>query len=258
MNKDNIIFILDASQMANNVAQAARAMANFGFHRLRLVNPLNLPSAERMARGGAEVVRNASVYAGLDEALADLSWVMGTTGKEDIGNEELVRPEEGAAELAGISHHSKVGIVFGCENHGLTNSQLKTMDRLAHIPTQEDCASVNLAQSVALFSWELDKLRLGPPRPLDFGLPSQGKRQQLFGKLDSILSLINVRPEGRRLALADGLRQFINRNAHNNKDVSMLLRAMNLLQKDLMARGAAPAPAGDEEVDEVAELAQER
>lgn len=50
MNKANIVFVLDRSQLANNVAQAARAMANFGFSELRLVAPLNLPSAERMAR----------------------------------------------------------------------------------------------------------------------------------------------------------------------------------------------------------------
>ncbi|MES2201469.1 MAG: RNA methyltransferase [candidate division FCPU426 bacterium] len=232
MKKENIIFILDGSQMANNVAQAARAMANFGFRKLRLVNPLNLPSAERMARGGAEVVREAVQFSSLDDALADLKWVLGTTGKQVVGSrEELVRPEEGLAELAGISDKGPVGIVFGCENHGLTTGQLKTMDRLTHIPTHGDCLSINLAQSVAILSWELEKSVLGAPLALDGGLPSHQKRQQLFLKVDQLMSQANVSPRGRKQVLVDGVRQFLNRRPLNDKDLSLLLRALNLLQK---------------------------
>lgn len=233
MKQENIVFILDGSQMANNVAQAARAMANFGFSHLRLINPLNLPSAERMARGGAEVVKSAEIFDELPKALADLTWVLGTTGKEDIGNEELTRPELAVAELAEISKQGKVGIVFGCENHGLTNAQLKTMDRLAHIPTREDCLSVNLAQSVAILSWELEKARLGSAAGIELGIPHQEKRQQLFKKVDRLLMAAEVLPLGRKQVLVDGVRQFFNRQPLNNKDVSLLLRALNLLQKQV-------------------------
>jgi tRNA/rRNA methyltransferase len=233
VKKENIFFVLDRSQMANNVAQAARAMANFGFRKLRLVSPLNLPSAERMARGGSEVVREAQKFESLDEAIKDLNWVAGTTGKEGIGNEELVRPEEALNELAGLSEKEQVGLVFGCENHGLTNGQLKTLDRLIHIPTQPDCASINLAQSVTLCAWELEKSQIGPSEPLDFGLPSHAKRQQLFLKVDKLLMASEVLPLGRKQVLVDGVRQFFNRQPLNNKDVSLMLRALNLLQKRL-------------------------
>jgi TrmH family RNA methyltransferase len=231
LKQENIIFVLDGSQMANNVAQAARAMANFGFSRLRLVNPLNLPSAERMARGGAEVVKHAELFNELSTALADLTWVLGTTGKDDIGNEELTRPEIAVAELAEISKQGKVGIVFGCENHGLTNGQLKTMDRLAHIPTRDDCLSVNLAQSVAILCWELERARLGRAPEVELGIPQQQKRQHLFKKVDRLLMAAEVLPQGRKQVLVDGVRQFFNRQPLNNKDVSLLLRALNLLQK---------------------------
>lgn len=233
MKKENIVFVLDRSQMANNVAQAARAMANFGFKQLRLVAPLNMPSAERMARGGIGVVQNAQVFETLEKALHDLSWVVGTSGKDGIGNEEMVRPEEALAELVGISMTERVGLVFGCENHGLTNPQLKTMDRLIHIPTDDECTSVNLAQSVAILSWELEKARLGAPKPLEFGLPTHQKRQMLFKKVDTLLLAAKVLPEGRKQVLVDGIRQFFNRQPLNNKDISLLLRALNLLQKSV-------------------------
>jgi len=233
VKKENIVFVLDQSQMANNVAQAARAMANFGFRELRLVAPLNLPSAERMARGGAEVVRQARSFETLDEAIADLTWVLGTSGKEGIGHEENVRPEIACAELAQVSDSGKVGIVFGCENHGLTKAELRTLDRLAHIPTYPECKSVNLAQSVTLFAWELAKVGYGPAQPLDLGLPTHQKKQQLFIKIDDVFASIGLIPDGRKETLKDGVRQFFNRQPLNNKDLSYLLRVLNLFQKHL-------------------------
>lgn len=240
MNKDNVYFILDGAQLASNVAQAARALGNFGFTRLRLVNPLNLPSAERMARGGAGVVRDAELFTDLDSALADLHWVVGTTGKDGIGQEELERPETAMAELAGLAAQGKVGVVFGCERHGLTNGQLRTLDRLAHVPTQPECASINLAQSVALFAWELEKAHVGPPVPLPLGIPTHQKKFQLFVKVNRIFTLLGGLPEGRKSVLADGIRQYFNRQPMTNKDLGFWLRTLNLLQKTL--DGTAPRP----------------
>ncbi len=240
MNRDNIVFILDGSQLASNVAQAARALGNFGFGNLRLVNPLNLPGAERMARGGAEVVRGARVVAGLEEATADLTWVVGTTGKDGIGQEELERPEVAMAELAAQSAVGRVGLVFGCERHGLTNAQLRTFDRLTHVPTRPECASINLAQSVSIFAWELERLSLGPALPAVRGLPTHQKKAQLFAKLNRIFALLGGLPEGRKAVLADGLRQYFNRQPMTDKDLGFWLRSLNLLTKTL--DGSAPGP----------------
>lgn len=236
LKKENVVIILDGSQLSSNVAQAARAMANFGFSRLRLVNPLNLPSAERMARGGAEVVRSAEIFTELGPAIADLTWVAGTTGKDGLGSEELVRPELAVAELASLSPQGSVGIVFGCEHHGLTNAQLRRMDRLVHIPTQPDCASINLAQSVAIMSWELEKAFVGPALPLNLGVPAQRKRQALYDRVDHIFRLAGVEPQGRRHVLWDGVRQFFNRQPLPDKDLSVLLRAMNMLERVLSGK----------------------
>ena len=243
MNKDNVYFILDGAQLASNVAQAARALGNFGFKNLRLVNPLNLPSAERMARGGSGVVHNAELFSDLQSALADLYWVVGTTGKEGIGQEELERPETAMAELGNLAGRGKVGVVFGCERHGLTNLQLKTLDRMAHVPTQEDCASINLAQSVALFAWELEKLHVGAPEPLPLGIPTHQKKFQLFVKVNHIFTLLGGLPEGRKAVLGDGIRHYFNRQPMTNKDLGFWLRTLNLLTKTL--DGSAPPPDRD-------------
>jgi tRNA/rRNA methyltransferase len=243
LNKDNIYFVLDGAQLASNVAQAARALGNFGFKNLRLVNPLNLPSAERMARGGSGVVHTAELFTDLESALADLKWVVGTTGKDGIGTEELERPETAMAELAALSGQGKVGLVFGCERHGLTNLQLKTLDRLAHVPTQPECASINLAQTVALFAWELEKVHIGPAEPLDLGIPTHQKKTQLFVKVNRIFTSLGGLPKGRKSVLGDGIRQYFNRKPMTNKDLGFWLRSLNLLQKTL--DGTAPPPSED-------------
>ncbi|MGH7442107.1 MAG: RNA methyltransferase [bacterium] len=238
LNKDNIYFILDGAQLASNVAQAGRALGNFGFKNLRLVNPLNLPSAERMARGGAQVVREAEIFTDLSEALADLKWVVGTTGKDGIGQEELERPELAMAEMGSLAERDKVGLVFGCERHGLTNAQLRTFDRLTHVPTQPECASINLAQSVALFAWELERLHVGPAEPAVSEMPTHQKKSQLFVKINRIFGLLGGLPEGRKAVLADGIRQYYNRWPMTNKDLGFWLRSLNLLTKTL--DGSAP------------------
>jgi TrmH family RNA methyltransferase len=248
MIKENVIFILDGSQMAANVAAAARAMANFGFTRLRLVNPLNLPSAERMARGGAPVVRSAELYTSLEDALKDLTWVAATTGRGAVEEEDLQRPEETTAELAGLSQAGKVGLLFGCEHHGLTNEQIKLCDRITHVPTDAECPSINLAQSVALFAWEMEKVRLGPVKPIEHGMPTHQKRRQLYQKLDEMLTVVKILPEGRKKVLGAGVRRFFARQPLNNKDLSFLLRAFNLFNKHL--RRGEPGKEKDEKADE--------
>ena len=126
------------------------------------------------------MVKNAEVFGDLDEAVADLTWVMGTTGKEDIGNEELLRPELAVAELGSVSEQGKVGIVFGCENHGLTNAQLKTLDRLAHIPTRPDCTFGEPGPECGDFILGAGTGQAGRGCAGEFGDPAAGEAPDAF------------------------------------------------------------------------------
>lgn len=80
MNPNNIYFILDHPKTGENIGLAARTLANFGFKHLRLVRPKGLDKAPRVARGGETVLKKAAAFSTLEEALADLNLVIGTSG----------------------------------------------------------------------------------------------------------------------------------------------------------------------------------
>jgi tRNA/rRNA methyltransferase len=132
-------------------------MKNLGVADLALVQPAlpRLAAAERMAVHARDLIAGARVAPSLPDAVADCRLVVGTTCRSggyrrDI--EDLVAVAPAIVERAGVG---PVAIVFGPENHGLSNDDLRHCHRLCAIATSADYASLNLAQAVLLVCWEL-------------------------------------------------------------------------------------------------------
>jgi tRNA/rRNA methyltransferase len=143
-----------------NIGASARAMANFGFSRLRVVAPYDVAFREaRSAVGAAPLLRTAEDFATLPEAIADCGLVVGTTA---VGHRELQHPirrlEYGARlilrRLAAIPAQP-VALLFGSEKFGLSNEHLSHCHWLMRIPTEDPGLSMNLGQAVALCLYEL-------------------------------------------------------------------------------------------------------
>jgi len=140
-----------------NIGAAARAMSNFGFHRLRVVNPFEAGFREaRSAVGAAAVLTAAEEYKTVAEAVADCSLVVGTTavGPRDL-HHSLKRLEVGAPVIRGHLVSGTCALLFGSEKFGLSNSELSHCHWLLHIPTDEEHLSMNLGQAVAVCLYEL-------------------------------------------------------------------------------------------------------
>lgn len=140
-----------------NLGAAARAMANFGFARLRVVNPYEVAFREaRSAVGAAPLLRQAEEYRTLDEAVADCRLVVGTTS---VGHRELQhslrRLEYGARLIRKSMAAGPVALLFGSEKFGLSNEDLGHCHWLMRIPTVSQNLSMNLGQAVALCLYEL-------------------------------------------------------------------------------------------------------
>jgi tRNA/rRNA methyltransferase len=142
-----------------NIGAAARAMSNFGFQHLRVVNPYDVAfQGARSAVGAAEVLARAEKYETVAEAIADCSLVVGTTaiGHRDLQH-SLQRLEAGAplirAHLA--SGGGACALLFGSEKFGLSNKDMSHCHWLMHIPTREEHFSMNLGQAVAVCLYEL-------------------------------------------------------------------------------------------------------
>jgi TrmH family RNA methyltransferase len=140
-----------------NIGAAARAMSNFGFPHLRLVNPYEVAFQNaRSAVGAAETLANAVVYKTVAEAVADCSLVVGTTavGHRDLQH-SLVRLESGAGLIRSHIASANCALLFGSEKFGLSNEDMSHCHWLMHIPTRDEHYSMNLGQAVAICLYEL-------------------------------------------------------------------------------------------------------
>jgi tRNA/rRNA methyltransferase len=140
-----------------NIGAAARAMANFGFPRLRVVQPHDVAFREaRSAVGGAPVLAASEEFPNLAEAVADCSLVVGTTA---AARRELHHPirrlEYGARLIRHRLARSAVALLFGSEKFGLSNEDLSHCHWLMRIPTVDRIPSMNLGQAAALCLYEL-------------------------------------------------------------------------------------------------------
>jgi tRNA/rRNA methyltransferase len=140
-----------------NIGAAARAMSNFGFPHLRLVNPYDIAFRDaRSAVGAAATLATAQVYKTVAEAVADCSLVVGTTavGHRDLQH-SLVRLEQGASDIRTHLATGNAALLFGSEKFGLSNQDMSHCHWLMHIPTRDEHASMNLGQAVAVCLYEL-------------------------------------------------------------------------------------------------------
>jgi len=142
-----------------NIGAAARAMSNFGFLHLRVVNPYEVAFHNaRSAVGAADVLARAEKYKTVAEAVADCSLVVGTTavGHRDLQH-SLQRLEPGARVIRKHLASGPCALLFGSEKFGLSNKDMSHCNWLMHIPTREEHLSMNLGQAVAVCLYELKR-----------------------------------------------------------------------------------------------------
>lgn len=149
--------VLVATRNPLNIGAAARAMANFGFPHLRVVNPYDVAYREaRSAVGAAPLLRASEEFASIAEAVADCRLVVGTTS---VGHRELQHPirrlEYGARLMGRALTAAPAALLFGSEKFGLSNDDLSHCHWLMRIPTVDADLSMNLGQAVALCLYEL-------------------------------------------------------------------------------------------------------
>lgn len=141
-----------------HIGAVARSMANFGLRRLLLVRPRAFPHPEatRMAAAGLAVVEGARVCGSLEEALEGHSLALAFTRREGKSRRPFRTPREAAGRaLAAASGGGAAALVFGREDHGLSNADLGLCPDVVVIPSDPACASLNLAQAVAVAAYEV-------------------------------------------------------------------------------------------------------
>lgn len=155
---ERVRVVLVGSRNPLNIGAAARAMANFGFGRLRVVQPYDVAFREARSAVGAKPVLEASEeFRDVGAAVADCELVVGTTdGCRRRPEEPLERLDEGCERLRErIREGARIAVLFGSEKVGLSNRDLSHCDVLLRIPTGSEQPSMNLGQAVAVVLYEL-------------------------------------------------------------------------------------------------------
>jgi len=225
------IVVLVEPQLGQNIGTAARAMANFGLARLRLVKPRDgWPDiqATRAASGADPVLDGVQLFDTLEAAIADCQFVLATTARAHDQAKPVVGPEEAAREIAPrVAEGQNVAVVFGRERWGLENHEVGLADRIVTFPVNPAFASLNLAQAVLVIAYEYFKLAGGGALPFTMPVrsPPAGK-QQLFAFFESLESELEkvefFRPPEKRETMTINLRNLFARMQPSQQDVQTL------------------------------------
>ena len=156
-----IHFILVEPKVPENIGAAARAIKTMGFSSLRLVNPCDHlhERAKWLAHASTDILQNATIYSDLESAIAGVDFVIGTTAKKRSVKHDYHHSSELINIINAKSNSiNQVAIVFGREESGLTNDELKLCDILSTIPMRRKYPSLNLGQAVMIYSYSLSAL----------------------------------------------------------------------------------------------------
>jgi TrmH family RNA methyltransferase len=161
----NLRVVLVSPRNPLNIGAAARAMFNFGFSRLRVVNPYEVAFREaRSGIGAHEILGAAEEYQTVAEAVGDCKLVVGTTSVGHRGlKHKLYRLEKGAELLRAPLESAPAALLFGSEKFGLSNEDLAHCHWLIRIATADRVHSMNLGQAVAVSLYELSRNELDMP-----------------------------------------------------------------------------------------------
>ena len=224
---DNFAFVLARPKSAGNIGSAARAIKNMGFADLRVVaSEVSLKSraALSMAVHAGDVLRNARICKTLGDAVQDCAITAGTTCRTGLYRSAVLPVRQSARELSALARANRIAIIFGPEDTGLTNRELKHCERLITIPASPGYSSLNLAQAVMVVAYELNlSLQDGANRAADAPqFASAAEAEVTLERMKESLLAIGFLPEQNPEHIMFALRGIFGRSGLTARELDIL------------------------------------
>ena len=235
------VVLIDPSH-PGNIGSVARAMKNMGLSDLTLVRPRSFPHPESMAlaAGADDVLESARIVPTAAEAIADCSFIVGTTSRPRSYHWEFLTPRDAAERIAALEETDRAAILFGSERYGLGTEDLDHCNVLVRIPANPEYCSLNLAMSVQLLSYEIFLAREQPRSRVQLEMPlaSSGDMERFYAHLVEVLREIEF--EDRTGYLMQRLRRLFNRAQPDANEINILRGILAAVQgrRGHAARGA--------------------
>ena len=227
-----IAVVLHEPQDLVNIAHVVRALKNFGFRDLRLVNPREYDAyrVEGIAHQTQDILARVTCHDRLEQALADCVHVVGFTSRGRSAKRNLQRPRAAAAEILAQAEVGLVALLFGREDKGLSNEALDLCHRVVTIPSDPAYPSLNLAHAVVLTLYELSLARGAEARPFKAprreGPPARVEDlERLFADVEAALRVIEFFKTRQAESVMRTVRELIHRAPLDAREAK-LLRAM--------------------------------
>lgn len=189
-----IYFILIEPAFPENIGATARAIKTMGFNKLRLVKPVNhlAKEAKWLAHASTEILESAEVFESFEEAINDIDLVVATTAKRRTAKFDYYA----ATELGEFLNNKRksirnVALLFGKEESGLENQIIQKCDIASYIPMKSTYPSLNLAQAVMIFAYELSNSNIYPDKLTKPNI-NDAVYKTLKTKLKELLREINI------------------------------------------------------------------
>ncbi len=238
---DAIRVVLHEPQDPVNVAAVVRAMKNMGLWHLWLVDgvPLEPERVEGVAHGTADLVRDIHHVSRLGDAVDDCTFVAAFTARRRAASRPVIEPRALAVRILQEVAHGPCALLFGREDHGLSNAALDRAHVIVTIPTTEH-ASLNLAQAVLVALYELHvaapnaSRTVAPPR--HHAPPATtAELERLYADVEQALAAIDFFKTRHPEHILRTVRSLTHRAAPDAREVG-LLRAFALEVRHVLAR----------------------
>ena len=221
---------------ADNLGAIARAMKNFGLSDWVVVTPnpllLEVPGLNRLAVKSGELLESVRRVDTFEEAISDCTWVVGTTMRLVEGRRRLT-PRELSEAASGRPPDTTWALVFGDERNGMTNEDLLQCHALSFIPSSDDQPSLNLAQAVVVYGYELAMERRGVVTSLGPTLADDALLRQVRASMERGMAASGfLRSESDDRHAVDDLLASLVRGKLTKKEATLWIAAWRVVAKE--------------------------
>ena len=235
MSFNNIYFILNKPQLSENIGACARAMKNFNFSKLVLINPKpSFPNDKisAISVGAKEIIQNAKVYDKFEDSLSNFDLLIATSSRFRNKNVKHININE----LNKIKLNKKIGFIFGCEASGLSNNEISYANYTMNIPSNKNFKSLNLSHSLILVCHIL--FNIINKKKTIYGKSNKIKiasKKQIKVMMDLCINNLDkvnfFTPKEKRALMLENLRNIFYRNELSEKEIRILSSVFAKLTK---------------------------
>ena len=232
---NNISFILHKPQLSENIGACARAIKNFNFDKLILVDPKpSFPNDKIIATsvGAKDIIKKSKVFDSMEPAIEKIDYLIATTSRFRNKNVKHIQLKD----LKKINYRKKIGFLFGSEASGLSNNEISYANYTMQIPSNSEFKSLNLSHSVIIVAQTVFNL-------LNLNLKSYSKSQKItLASKRQIKSMLNLciknledrnffKPKEKRAIMLENLRSIFYRMELSEKETRILSSVFASLSK---------------------------